>query len=65
MKNCFQKIHHELFNNQSTELSSSSEINNIIEEGEVIFKKNPTIGLTEVSGLINSVISMRQGDQKN
>ena len=39
------------------ELSSSSEIDNIIQEGEVIFKKNSTLGLPEVSKLIDSVIS--------
>ena len=49
--------------NQSIELSSSSEIDYIIQEGEVIFKKNPTVGLPEVSKLINSVINKRQGDQ--
>ena len=63
-KNYFKKIHHQLFNNQSIELSSSSEIDNIIQEGEVIFKKNPTVGLPEVSRLINSAISKRQGDQR-
>ena len=61
-KNYFKKIHHQLFNNQSIELSSSSEIDNIIQEGEVIFKKNPTVGLPEVSKLIDSAISKRQGD---
>ena len=55
------KIHHQLFNNQS---SSSSEIDNIIQEGEVTFKKNLTVGLPEVSRLINSAISKRQGDQR-
>ena len=64
IKKCFKKIHHQLFNNQSTELSSSSEIDNIIQEGEVIFKKNPTVGLPEVSKLIDSAISKRQGDQR-
>ena len=49
---------------QSIELSSSSEIDNIIQEGEVIFKKNPTVGLPEVSKLIDSAISKRQGDQR-
>ena len=39
-------------------------IDNIIQEGEVIFKKNPTVGLPEVSKLIDSAISKRQGDQK-
>ena len=46
------------------ELSSSSEIDSIIQEGEVIFKKNPTVGLPEVSKLIDSVISKRQGDRR-
>ena len=36
-----QKNHHQLFNNQSIELSSSSETDNTIQEGEVIFKKTP------------------------
>ena len=44
-------------------LSSSSEIDNIIQEGEVIFQKNPTVGLPEVSRLIDSAIIKRQGDQ--
>ena len=34
-----------------------------MEEGEAIFKKNPTAGLPEVSELIDSAISKRQGDQ--
>ena len=63
-KNYFNKIHHQLFNNQSIKLSSSSEIDNVIQEGEVIFKKNPTVGLPEVSKLIDSAISKRQGDQR-
>ena len=58
------KTHHQLFNNLSTELTSSSEIDSIIQKGEVVFKKNRTIGLPEVSRLINSAISKRQGDQK-
>ena len=49
------KIHHQLFNTQSTKLSLSSEIDNIIQEGKVIFKNNPS--------LIDSSISKRQGDQ--
>ena len=60
----FKKIHHQPFNNQSIELSSSSEIDNFIQEGEVIFKKNPSAGLPEISKLIGSPISKRQGDQK-
>ena len=40
-KNYFKKIHHQLFNNQSNELSSSSGTDNIIQDGEVIFKKTP------------------------
>ena len=55
-----EKIHHQFFNNQSIELSSSSEMDNIIQEGEVIFKKNPTVGLPEVSKLIDLVINKRQ-----
>ena len=38
----FKKIHHDFFNNQSLELSSLREIDNIIQEEEEIFKKNPT-----------------------
>ena len=64
----FKKIHHQvikfIINNQLTELSLSSEIDNIIQEREVIFKKNPTVGLSEVSQLIDSAISKRQGDQR-
>ena len=59
----FKKIHHQLFNNQLIELSSSSEIDNIIQEGEVIFNKNPTVGLPEVSKLVDSAINKRQRDQ--
>ena len=33
-------------------------------EREVIFKKNRTVGLPEVSKLIESAISKREGDQK-
>ena len=51
-------------NNQSTELSSSSESDNAIQEGNIIFKENPTVDLPEVSRLINSAISRRQGDQR-
>ena len=64
MKNYFKKIHHQLFSNKSLELSSSSEIANIIQEEEVIFKKNSTVGLPEVSKLIDSGISKRQGDRR-
>ena len=39
-------------------------VENIIQEGEVTFKKNPTVGLPEVSKLIDSAISKRQGDQR-
>ena len=59
-----KKSHHQLFNNQSIELNSSSEIDNIIQEGEVIFKKKLTVGLPEVSRLIYSAISKRPRDQK-
>ena len=44
-KNYFKKIHHQLLNNQSIKLSSSSETDNIIQEREVVFKKNLTVGL--------------------
>ena len=63
-KHYFGKIHHQFFNNQSIKLSSSSEIDNIIQKGEVIFRKNPTVGLPEVSTLTDSTISKRQGDQR-
>ena len=59
-----KKIYRQLFNNQSVELSSSIDIDNIIQEGEIIFKKNPTVGLPEVSKLIDSAISKRQGEQR-
>ena len=39
-------------------------MDNIIQDGEVIFKKNLTVGLPEVSKLINSAISKRQGYQR-
>ena len=35
-----------------------------IQKPELIFKKNPTVGLPEVSRLIDSTISKRQGDQR-
>ena len=35
-----------------------------VQEGEVSSKKNSTVGLPEVSKLIDSVISTRQGDQR-
>ena len=38
-------------NNQSLELSSLGEIDNITQEEEEIFKKNPTVGWPEVSKL--------------
>ena len=62
--NYFKKIHDQLFKNQSFELSLPSEIENITQAGEVIFKKKPTVGLPEVSKLIDSVISKRQGGQR-
>ena len=58
------KIRHQLFNNQLTELILSSEIDNIIQERELIFKNNPTLGLPEVSKMIDSAINKRQGDQR-
>ena len=57
-----KKIHHHLFNNQSLELSSLSETDNIIQE-EIATKK-PTVGLPEVSNQIGSVISKRQADRR-
>ena len=39
MKNNFKKINHHLFDNQSIELSSSSKIDNIIQDGEVILQE--------------------------
>ena len=36
------KTHHHLFNNQSLELSSLSEVDNIIRKEEEVFKKKPT-----------------------
>ena len=44
-----KKIHHQLFNNQSIESSSSSVIDDIIKQGDVVFKKNLTVGLPKVS----------------
>ena len=64
MKNYFKKIRQQLFNNQSIKLSSPREIVNLNQEGEAIFKKNLTVGLPEVSRLINSATSKRQGDQR-
>ena len=51
-------------NNQSVKLSSSSEIDNIIQVGEIIFNKNPTVSFPEISKLIDSAIRKRQGDQR-
>ena len=62
--NRFEKIHHQLFKNQSTKLCSSNEIDKIIPEVEVVFKNKPTVGLPEVSKLIDSAISEMQGDQR-
>ena len=50
--------------NYFIEFSPSSEIGNIIQEGEVIFKKKTTVSLLEEPKLIDSVISKRQGDQR-
>ena len=36
----------------------------IIQEGEVIFKKNATVDLQEVSRLIDSEIGKRRGDHR-
>ena len=64
IKSNFKKIHHQLFNNQLIELSLSSETDNIIQAGEVIFKKNPTVSLRRRTKLIDSALSKRQGDQR-
>ena len=58
------KICHQFLDNHSIELSSSSEIDNIIQEGQAVFKQNPTVGLPEVSKLIDSGIRKRQGGQR-
>ena len=50
--------------NQSLALSLSSEVDNIIQGEEAFLKKNPTVGLPEVSKLIDSAISKRQGDRR-
>ena len=42
-------MHYHIFSNQLVKLSSSSKAGSIIKEGEVILKKNPTVGLPEVS----------------
>ena len=63
-ENYFKKIHHRLLDNQSIQFSSSSRINNILQEREVIFKKNPTVGSPEVSKMIDSAISKRRGKQR-
>ena len=42
----------------------SSEINNIIQEGEIIFKKNLKVSLRCVSKLIDLAISKIQGEQR-
>ena len=55
---------HPLFNNQSIELSSSSENDNIIQEEEVIFKKESTVRLPDVSKLTDSVMRKRQENQR-
>ena len=57
-------MHHHLFNNQLFELSSLSEIDNIIQEEEEIFKKKTTLGLPEVSKLIDSAVSKGQRDRR-
>ena len=63
-KNYFKKIHHQPFIIQSSKLSSSSEIDKIVQEGEIIFKKNCTVGLPKVSRLNYSAIGKRQRDQR-
>ena len=62
--NYFKEMDHPLFNNQSIELSSSSENDNIIQEEEVIFKKESTVRLPDVSKLTDSVMRKRQEDQR-
>ena len=62
-KSPWSKDHH-LFNNQSIQLSSSSKNDNIIQEAEKFLKQKSTVGLPEVSKLIDSVMSKRQGDQR-
>ena len=49
---------------QSIELNSLSENDNIFQEGEVVLKKNPILGLPEVSKLIGSVMTKRQGHRR-
>ena len=49
---------------QSVELSSTSGIDNIIQEGEEIFKENTAVGLPEIPKLIDSAVRKRQGDQR-
>ena len=51
---------HQLFNNQSIDLSLSSENGNIIEEGKITFETNPIVSLTEVLELTDSVMIKRQ-----
>ena len=63
--NIWVRIHHHIFNNQSLELSPLNEIDNIIQDEEEIFKKNPTVSLPEVSKLIDLAISKRQGDRRH
>ena len=60
----FQENYHHFLNNQSLELNSLSEIDNIIKEKEEILKENPVEGLPEVSKLIDSAICKRQGDRR-
>ena len=68
-QNSFTTVKQKLFQENSSSALQQSikwiiQSNNIIQGGEVIFKKNPTEGLSEVSRLINSAISKRQGDQR-
>ena len=46
------------------ELSLSSDIDNILQGGEVTFETNSTVDLPEVSRLIDSAISKRQRHQR-
>ena len=63
-KNKIKIISRNFIINHLIELRLSSEIDNIIQEGEIIFKESPALGLPEVSKLIDSAISNRQGGQR-
>ena len=63
-KNKIKIISRKFIINDLIELRSSSDIDNIIQEGEIIFKESPALALPEVSKLINSAINSRQGGQR-